>query len=63
MKAGVTEECIACNLCVDAVPEVFQMDDEANIAKVIADPVPPEHEEKTREAAAACPTEAITIEE
>jgi ferredoxin len=31
-------------------------------AKVIADPVPAEHEDKAREAAENCPVDAISIE-
>jgi ferredoxin len=62
MKATVTEDCIACNLCVETCPEVFQMGDD-NLAHPIVDPIPAEHQEKAREAAAACPVEAIIIEE
>ncbi|MBL7077554.1 MAG: ferredoxin [Kiritimatiellae bacterium] len=63
MKAIVNEaECVGCGLCVDACPEVFEMNEE-NIAEVIADPVPPEAEESCREAAENCPTGAISLED
>ena len=62
MKAKVTEECIACNLCVETCPEVFELGD-AEIAHVKVDTVPPELEDKVEEAAEECPTEAIVVEE
>lgn len=61
MKATVDESCIGCNLCVETCPEVFEMGDD-NIAKVIADPVPPGAEESCQQAADACPVDAITVE-
>lgn len=61
MRVEVTEDCIACNLCVDACPEVFEMGDE--FAEVIVDVVPEEAEESVRQAAEDCPSEAIIIEE
>ncbi len=61
MRVKVTDDCIACALCVDACPEVFDMGDE--FAEVIVDEVPEEHKEACREAAAECPSEAIVIEE
>ena len=61
MKAKVTDECIACEVCVDMCPEVFEMGDE--YAEVKVDTVPPEHEDTVREAADSCPTSAIELEE
>ncbi|KPK65300.1 MAG: hypothetical protein AMK73_03360 [Planctomycetes bacterium SM23_32] len=61
MKVEVTEDCIACGLCVDACPEVFEMGDE--FAEVIVDNVPEEHRDAVRQAAEECPTEAIIVEE
>ncbi len=61
MHVSVTEDCIACEQCVETCPEVFQMGDE--FAEVQVDPVPPEHEEAAREAAEECPTDAIVVEE
>ncbi len=61
MKVEIDEEtCSACGLCVDTCPEVFEMGDE--IAQVIVDEVPAEHEESVRLAAEDCPVEAIIIE-
>ena len=61
MKVRVTDDCIACGLCIDACPEVFDMGDE--FAVVLLDVVPEGHEEAVRLAAAECPTEAIILEE
>ena len=61
MKVEVTEDCIQCGLCVDSVPEVFEMGDE--LAEVIVDEVPEELGDAVRQAAEDCPTEAILIEE
>ncbi len=61
MKVEVTDDCIACGLCVDTCPEVFEMGDE--FAQVIVDEVPEEHYEAARQAAEDCPTEAIIVEE
>ena len=62
MKAKVTEECIACNLCVETCPEVFELGD-ADIASVKVNTVPPELEDKVKQAADDCPTEAIVIQD
>ena len=62
MKAKVDAElCVSCEACVDICPEVFEMGDETAVVK--ANPVPPEHQDAVREAAEACPTEAITVAE
>jgi len=54
--------CSGCEMCVDACPEVFELDDNAQ-AHVKVDVVPPELEEACREAAEECPSEAIVVEE
>lgn len=61
MRVSVTEDCVACGVCVDSCPEVFELGDE--IAEVIVDEVPEECEEACRQAAEECPSEAIVIEE
>jgi len=59
MQAIVTDECIACERCVEICPAVFEMGDE--YARVTASPVPPAEEAAVREAADECPTAAIEI--
>ena len=61
MKVSITEDCIACGLCVDTCPDVFEMGDE--FAQVLVEEVPADHEEAVQQAAEECPTEAIIIEE
>jgi len=62
MKAKVDPElCTGCGVCVDICPEVFDVQNDVTV--VLVDPIPSEHEEAVREAAEACPTEAIIIEE
>ena len=61
MRAEVTEDCIACELCTEICPEVFQMGDE--FAEVQMDEIPEEYEEDVLEAADECPTAAIEVEE
>jgi ferredoxin len=63
MKASVDDSCIACGLCVEVCPEVFEMPDGADAAKVIAAEVPAAAESSCREAADDCPVGAIHLEE
>jgi ferredoxin len=61
MKAIVDHDtCIACGLCEETCPEVFKVND---TAEVKADPVPSDLEDSCREAAESCPVDAIAIEE
>jgi len=61
MRVSITDDCIACELCVESCPEVFAMGDET--AEVLVEEVPEEHQEAVRQAAEDCPAEAIVIEE
>jgi ferredoxin len=60
MKVTIEDTCTACGLCVDTCPDVFEMGDD--IAQVIVDEVPEEHEEAVRQAAEECPSESIIVE-
>ncbi len=62
MKATVDPDlCIGCAVCEQICEAVFEMEDDVAVVKV--DPVPPEAEECCRDAADACPVEAIAITE
>ncbi|MFZ0034825.1 MAG: ferredoxin [Sedimentisphaerales bacterium] len=60
MKAKVTEDCVACGLCVEICPEVFKMGE--LYAQVKTDEIPEEFEKAVRQAADDCPVSAIIIE-
>ena len=64
-KVWVDEaECISCEACVDACPEVFEMGDDSAVVKAEAqDPAfVQEHSDGITEAAEACPVDAIKYE-
>lgn len=63
MKPVVDESlCIGDGICADICPEVFEMRDD-NLSHVIDENPGEELQGKVREAADACPTAAITVEE
>jgi ferredoxin len=62
MKVRVDEEtCVGDETCVQVCPEIFEMKGDVAVAK--AEVVPKDLEAKCKEAAEACPVEAIVIEE
>ncbi|HUU18267.1 MAG TPA: ferredoxin [Sedimentisphaerales bacterium] len=60
MIVRIEDTCTACGLCVDTCPEVFKLGED--MAQVIVDEVPEEHEDAVQEAAEECPVEAIIVE-
>ena len=61
MRASVDADlCQGHARCWEICPEVFQLDDEGH-GHVPMPEVPPELEDRAREAAANCPERAITI--
>ena len=60
-KVWITEDCTACELCVELCPEVFSLPDE--IAVVNENVSLTMYAEKIKEAAEECPVEAIKIEQ
>ena len=52
-------ECIGCGVCAQICPEVFSLDEEAGVAKVMK----PEGAECAKDAADSCPVACITVEE
>lgn len=61
MKVKIDKDlCTACGLCADTCPEVFEIGEETAVVKT--ETVPTEYEDKVKEAAGNCPTEAIKIE-
>jgi ferredoxin len=63
MKVRIDEDlCTACEECAEAVPEVFEMNEDGEMCRVKMDTVPGNLEDKVQEAADDCPAEAIIIE-
>jgi ferredoxin len=61
MRVIVDEDaCVGDGSCAELCPEVFEM--QGDLALVRVDKVPEEAEERCREAAEACPVEAIRIQ-
>lgn len=60
MKVSIIDGCIACGLCEAICPEVFVMND---LAEVIPDSNPDAHAAAVKDAAAQCPVEVIKIQE
>jgi ferredoxin len=54
------EVCTGCGVCVELCPEVFDLRDDVSV--VLVDEVPEDLADVVREAADACPTEAIIVE-
>jgi ferredoxin len=62
MKVRVDKEaCVGDETCISICPEVFEMDGDVAVPKM--EGVPPDLQASCREAADACPVEAIIIEE
>ena len=58
-KYYVDRSCIACDACVIAAPDHFNMDEDDGHAFVIKQPLSEEEEELCKEALEGCPVEAI----
>jgi ferredoxin len=54
--------CCGYGVCAELCPEVFKVDD-IGLVVVLADLVPPSVENKARDAASACPANALQIVE
>lgn len=60
MKATIIEGCIACGICTDECPDVFQMGDE--FAEVQGE-ITEDNLEQAKNAESSCPVSVIIIEE
>lgn len=64
MKVTVSEDlCVSSGQCVRAAAEVFDQRDDDGVVILLNDNPPAETAGKVRAAAAACPAQAIDIEE
>jgi len=55
------DECVACGTCVEICPDVFEMDDGDDAARVIKATGGPE--DQIQEAIDSCPVQCIFLEE
>lgn len=64
MKVKVdTSKCEAYGECVFAADDIFELDDDADVVTVLNDSPDEDRRDAAEQAAAACPVEAITIED
>lgn len=61
MKVKITEDCVNCGVCCDISPDVFELGDDLAIVK--GNPVDEKYRDEVEEAADACPTSAIIIDD
>lgn len=59
MAIEINEDCMGCEACVELCPDVFEMDEDAEKAIVIA---PDSTSDCVEEAIDSCPAEAISRE-
>ncbi len=57
------ELCRGHGVCVTEAPGVFELDEEANVARLLVEEPGEDQREALRKAASYCPTFAITIED
>lgn len=54
--------CTGCGSCAEIAPEIFVVEDDVAVVSTEGKPVPRQYEEVCRQAADACPVEAIIID-
>jgi ferredoxin len=62
-RVWIEDGCTMCGLCSDTCPEVFELDEDADTAKVVAGADLEENGEAIKEAAEDCPEDVIKYEE
>lgn len=63
MKVLIDKDaCTGCGLCIDSCPEIFELQEQENVAIVKSETVHANLEAKVKEAKENCPVEAIKIE-
>ncbi|UXA20621.1 ferredoxin [Mycobacterium sp. SMC-4] len=58
----IRDLCESNAVCVGLAADVFALDD-ADLAVVIADPIPADHQDAVRQAVSLCPKVALTLHE
>lgn len=63
MRVKIDEnECTGCEECVEALPAVFAMNDDGDLAMVKMSVIESDLEDEVKEVAEDCPAEAIIVE-
>ena len=62
-RVWIEDGCTMCGLCSDTCPAVFELDEDADTAKVIAGADLNDNEETIKESAEDCPEDVIKYEE
>jgi len=62
-RVWIEEGCTMCGLCSDTCPEVFELDEDADTAKVIRGADLEENEDAIKESAEDCPETVIKYSE
>jgi len=62
-RVWIEEGCSVCGLCSDTCPDVFELDEDAETAKVIAGADLEANEEAIKECAEDCPEDVIKYKE
>ena len=63
MKVSVNKDCIGCGACVAIAPVIFEMNQETMKSVVLKQPKTAEEKDLSKQAAEACPVDAIKIKE
>ncbi len=62
VKVSISDKCIGCGACVALAPDIFEMDASTMKSKVKKQPAGPDEVDTAKQAAEACPVEAIKVE-
>lgn len=61
MKLKIKDYCIRCGICEDLYPDMFLRNYETHKIDVLPDEIPPEYEERAKQAVDDCAVAAIQI--
>ena len=57
----INSDCTTCGVCADIAPGIFRMNEQIDIAEVLHNPESQEEINQAKEAVAACPANAILM--
>jgi len=59
MKLAIEDFCIRCGICIDICPDLYEMDSEEDLIRIIVDEIPETLMEKAKETIRDCAVGAI----